>query len=157
MRQRRRAASRAAGEAGAAVLETALVSVFLLLLLAGALDVGRMFYSYIVITNAAREGARTAARLPCSALNNAQVRAAILLAAEQETGALPGDPPGDVTIQINPNPASGCFTAGNTVTVTVSYEYTNLLTGITGSTGVEMSNYAVMVAFGNDQVEAKKP
>ena len=56
---------RAGDESGQAVLETALITVVLLLLFAGAIDVGRMFYHYIAVTNAAREGARMASRLPC--------------------------------------------------------------------------------------------
>ena len=56
---------RAGDERGQAVLETALITVVLLLLFAGAIDVGRMFYHYIAVTNAAREGARMASRLPC--------------------------------------------------------------------------------------------
>lgn len=139
-------------ERGAAVLETALVSIVLLLLFAGAVDVGRMYYSFIVITNAAREGARTAARLPCNSLNTALVRQRIIDAAELETGSLPTEPPGDVTITIDPNPTSACFTAGNSVTVTVAYDYSNIMTGLVGE-GFEMSNYTVMVAFGNDQME----
>ena len=45
---------RVGDERGAAVLETLLISVVLLLLFAGAVDVGRMYFSYIIITNVAR-------------------------------------------------------------------------------------------------------
>ena len=62
----------ASDERGQAVLETALVSVVLLLLFAGAVDVGRMFYHYINITNAAREGARAAVRQPCDGLTTSE-------------------------------------------------------------------------------------
>ena len=51
-----------AGEArrqrGQSLVETAIVVPILLLLLAAAIDFGRVFDAYIVLTNAAREGAR---------------------------------------------------------------------------------------------------
>ena len=49
---------------GANLVEMALVTVLLLLLLAGIADLGRAFYTYIVIANASREGARYASRFP---------------------------------------------------------------------------------------------
>jgi Flp pilus assembly pilin Flp len=51
-------------ERGANLVEMALVTVLLLMLLAGVVDIGRLFNSWIVITNASREGARYAARFP---------------------------------------------------------------------------------------------
>jgi len=42
---------------GQALIEFALVLPLLLLLIVGAMDLGRMFFAKIVITNAAREGA----------------------------------------------------------------------------------------------------
>ena len=42
---------------GQALVEMAITLPILLLLVVGALEMGRMIYSYIVITNAAREGA----------------------------------------------------------------------------------------------------
>ena len=143
---------RAAGEGGQAVLETAFVSVVLLLLFAGAIDVGRMFYSYIVITNAAREGARTAARLPCTATNQDVVHDLIISAAVSETSSLPKQPAGDVDIEIDPDPSGGCYVAGDEIVVTVTYEYTNFFTNLVGS-GFDMSNSTMMIAFGNDQLE----
>ena len=51
-------------ERGANLVEMALVTVLLLMLLAGVVDIGRLFNHWIVITNASREGARYAARFP---------------------------------------------------------------------------------------------
>jgi Flp pilus assembly protein TadG len=45
-------------ERGQSLVETAIVAPILLLLLAAAIDFGRAFDTYIVLTNAAREGAR---------------------------------------------------------------------------------------------------
>lgn len=56
-RARRRLRSR-----GQSVVEAALALPILLILLAGAVDLGRLFYSQITITNAAREASLLAAR-----------------------------------------------------------------------------------------------
>jgi len=48
-------------EEGQALVEFALVATLLLLLLFGAIEFGRVFHAYHVITSAAREGARAAA------------------------------------------------------------------------------------------------
>lgn len=45
---------------GQAMAEMAIVLPILLLLLMGMVDLGRIFHSYMVITNASREGARKA-------------------------------------------------------------------------------------------------
>ena len=50
-----------AGEAGQGIAEFALVFPIIVLLLFGALDIGRAVYAYNTIGNAAREGARVAA------------------------------------------------------------------------------------------------
>lgn len=49
------------GERGQATVELALVLPVLLLILFGIMEFGRVFSAYLVITNAAREGARLAA------------------------------------------------------------------------------------------------
>jgi Flp pilus assembly protein TadG len=46
---------------GQSMVELALILPVIILLLFGILEFGRIFYSYIVITNAAREGARIGA------------------------------------------------------------------------------------------------
>lgn len=50
------------GEQGAALIEMAIALPFLLLIAAGIVDLGRLYWEKQVITNAAREGARAAAR-----------------------------------------------------------------------------------------------
>jgi Flp pilus assembly protein TadG len=52
MTQRRR------GERGASAVEFALLLPFLLLLVGGIIDLGRLFYTQNIVVNAAREGAR---------------------------------------------------------------------------------------------------
>lgn len=49
-------------EAGQAIVELTLVVMVLMLMLVGAVDLGRVFYSQITITNAAKEGVLVASR-----------------------------------------------------------------------------------------------
>jgi Flp pilus assembly protein TadG len=51
---------------GQALVELALVTPVLMVLLLGAVDLGRLFYAKITVTNAAREGAMMAAKEPTS-------------------------------------------------------------------------------------------
>ena len=139
---------------GQAALETALVSFVLLLLFAGAIDIGRAFYHYVAITNAAREGARTAARLPCypevsgSAATVRSAATAAALAEATNTGTL--ITAADVTIRYTPSTAV-CPAAGTAIKVTVTFDYETLLDRVLGNTGFVLSNAATMIAFGGDQ------
>ena len=54
------------GARGQALLELALVAPVLLLLVLAALDLGRLFYSQITVTDSARDGAMEAAQNPTS-------------------------------------------------------------------------------------------
>ncbi|MGI8927504.1 MAG: TadE/TadG family type IV pilus assembly protein [Tepidiformaceae bacterium] len=57
-------------DAGQALAEFAIILPIMLLLLFGLVDFGRGFYSWLVVTNAAREGARVGAvQQPASAIN----------------------------------------------------------------------------------------
>lgn len=144
---------RAADDRGQAVLETALVSIVLLLLFAGAVDVGRMFYHYMAITNAAREGARTASRLPCDpalAASRTAVRNAIINSVVNEAGAT-GTIVLAANVTITPDPvATGCAAAGTPIQVVVAYDFSNIFSNLLGSAGVRLENQATMVAFGLD-------
>lgn len=148
----RHAGRHAADERGQAVLETALVTVVLLLLFAGAVDVGRMFYHYIAVTNASREGARTASRLACdsgSMLSRAAYRNLIIASAIDEAGAtdtvvLP------TNVLIIPNPvADGCPLAGRPIQVLVHYDHANIFTNFL-DTSLRLSGSTIMVAFGQN-------
>ncbi|MCL5264017.1 MAG: pilus assembly protein [Chloroflexi bacterium] len=60
MKCRLRFLTRGDGEKGQSVVELAIMMPVLLLMLLGSLDLGRAFYSYLTITNAARVGAQFA-------------------------------------------------------------------------------------------------
>ena len=138
-------------ERGQNLIELALVMPLLILLLTGIADLGRAFYSYIQITNAAREGARAASRLPCDAGDAAQ-RAVYANRIVQSTrnevdGAVVA--PGDLTIAISPRPVEdGCQTAGQPIVVTVSYPYATILSSGSGIASFTMSSSTAMPSVG---------
>ena len=61
------------GQASQALIEFALISPVLLLLLFGIIDIGRAVFYYDTLNHAAREGARTAVRAPFRLPTNADV------------------------------------------------------------------------------------
>lgn len=141
-------------EEGANLVEMAFVSIFLLLLVAGVADLGRAFNNYIIITNAAREGARFAARMPCNAGSAAGLTTAIEAAVIREAVNSGIDLNDDTltTIAISPDPASGgCPAGGAPVAVTVTYDFATILGGILGRAELPLSSTTTMLFFGNDQ------
>ena len=110
---------------GAAAVEFALLVPIFLVIVFGIIDFGLMFYSKTVITNAAREGARTA-----SLSGDLDVTVA---AATSAVGSLPGTAP--VVTTVCKNATGGACTnwvtglsgvaapSGGTVKVTVAYTY----------------------------------
>jgi len=67
MRAERRRSIRRARDRGQSLVEFAIVLPILLLLLSGVIDVGRILFTYIALTDAAQEGAIFAAHEPTSA------------------------------------------------------------------------------------------
>lgn len=100
---------RLSGKHGQSTVELALILPFLLLVLFAIMEFGRIFSSYLIITNAAREGARQAS---IGADNNA-----IIQTVQSAAYSLN---PGSLTINIDPYNKSERIT-GRTATVTVSY------------------------------------
>jgi Flp pilus assembly protein TadG len=143
-------------ERGQNILETAILLVPLLLLLFGALDVGRAFNHYIIITNAAREGARLAARLPCFAGDAAQrqnlktniVNAVIQEAANQGITLVAGD------VTITPDPVKdGCYpstSAGSPIFVGVTYQFATYMGDVLFMPTLKLQSKTQMPWFGND-------
>lgn len=104
---------------GQSVVELALVVPILVLLMCGALDLGRIFYSYSGVANATRVGAAHAIDLGtldsvAAATKAASVRAAI------KREAQPFVTLGDSDIQID---ALGGWVSGQQATITVTYEF----------------------------------
>lgn len=140
---------------GQSLVELALVLPLFTLLLLMAIDFGRVYYSYIQITNAAREGANYASLSPTDT-------AGILAAATRETNAQ--SQTGESAIQIPPavcTAPSGttidCMTAketgsgpGNTITVTVREQFSFLTPLINNfwQNNFQMSAAATATVFG---------
>ena len=107
----RRTWHRSRGDRGQALVEFALVATVLLMLVLSAVDLGRLFYARITVTNAAREGAMAAAQSPGSA---ATVTAAATREARNSGVTVQ---PADVALSCSPS----CTKAyGTKVTVTVT-------------------------------------
>lgn len=93
-------------EKGQGLLEFALILPVLLLILAGVLDLGRLYFAYVALTDAAAEGASYAASHPDETDE--------IVARAQHASQL-----ADVEVTY-----SGEVSAGGTVTVTTSYSFT---------------------------------
>jgi len=132
---------------GANLVEMALILPLLLLLLAAITDFGRAFNHYIVITNAAREGARFGARV----LHTVDIDDYILGAVRQEAanGGINLMDPGVAAITIEP--AQGARTATYPITVTVEYSMTTIFTGLVGLDIIPMQSRSVMVMYGSTE------
>jgi Flp pilus assembly protein TadG len=102
-------------EAGAELVEFAIVLPLLLLVLFGILDFGMLFRRYQIVTNAAREGARVAV-LPAFADDDVVARVSQFLTASglTETPTVPAPVRTTVTL------GSECI---NLVAVSVEYPY----------------------------------
>ena len=132
---------------GQSLVEFALVLPVMLILLAGALDLGRVFYANISLDGAAREGALQAARTPDSFIDAAdcdQDGNLVVCRVQMETrGSMTEVSPGDIELACS---VSGCpAQAGSTVTVTVRGTFrllTPLLAAVFGGTDLPITSSA---------------
>lgn len=131
---------------GQALVELALILPLMVLLLAAALDLGRLFYSGITVTNAAREGAIEAAidpalfvaGQPCNATTNRVMCRTI----NETAGSFVTIVPADVSLVCDPSCAPAI---GNRVKVTVVGHFsliTPLLSVFTGGQNVTLRSTA---------------
>jgi Flp pilus assembly protein TadG len=100
-------------EKGQSLLELALILPLLIIILAGVLDLGRLYYAYVAVTDAAAEGASYAAIHP-----EQSDRDEVLQRAQEASRGL---------VQIDSSMvAVDCPTvaSGAPITVTVSYSFT---------------------------------
>jgi PKD repeat protein len=115
--------------AGQALVEFALVIPVMLLMLAIAIDFGRLFFSYIEITNAAREGAAFGLHQP-SNLTQIQATAAQETSTQSQGGehaitvSTTCKDSGGTTLASCTLAEGGAGGAGNTITVNVDEQFT---------------------------------
>ena len=130
-------------ERGSNVVEMALVLFVIVLLLIAVADIGRAFHSYVVITNAAREAARLASRLPDK---DDEIRAAAIQEATNSGVDLSQD---NAHIAIGrPEP----WHSGDPISVTVAYTLSTFLGRLVGLPELPMRSTTEMVIlldFGN--------
>ncbi len=110
-------------EKGQSLTEFALVLVFLLSLLAGVFDLGRAFFAYIIIRDAAQEGAVFGAIAPKDDINAFSLAVADRVVAAFVDPSNPSEVPIDINImnvQVD-IVGSACAAPGNGVRVTVDY------------------------------------
>ena len=126
------------GERGQSAVEVALVLPVLLLMLAGMVDFGRAFRGYIVVNNAAREGARYGSLFPHDADG--------IVNAAKQGGADIGPLLGADDIDIEGLGAPG----GDTIRVTVTYQLPTIFGSIIGAPSLALRGSTAMVVFGMD-------
>ncbi len=118
---------------GQTLVETALILPIIILLLMGIVDFGLLFNNYLVVGNAAREGARNAA----VGYSDAEIITVVTTAA----GTLD---PTKLTISITPGESTRV--TGDEVSVTVNYQY-SLITPVISSivsSPLDLSSTTVM-------------
>jgi Flp pilus assembly protein TadG len=93
-------------ERGAAAVEFALILPVLLVLVGGTIDFGRLFYTQIQLSNAARDGVRLAA-LGSTTYSTTQIQARTVTAASP------------LAVQTSGVTVTACTGAGTSATVTV--------------------------------------
>lgn len=122
---------------GQGLVEFALILPIMLTFFATALDLGRIAYAQVTVTNAAREGAFQASQTPTSFIagqpctsGNQSTNLVMCRTLLESTGSAVTVSPSDVSVTCNP---VGCAAAlGNTVSVTVTGRFrllTPLLSG----------------------------
>ncbi len=145
----RAASSRRLGQQGASLVEFAISVLLLLLLLAGAVDMGKALNTYIIITNACREGVRYASHFPhlASGIREATKQEAAEAGLELE----------DDNITIIPDPPDGALPSdplvaqpGDSIEVRIEYDEPVILTGMVGLTSITLRARAEMIVFGQD-------
>ncbi|MGB2894650.1 MAG: TadE/TadG family type IV pilus assembly protein [Anaerolineales bacterium] len=112
-------------ERGQSLTEFAVGVTFILVLLASGMDFGRAYFSYISIRDAAQEGAAYASIAPADVTG---IRSRV-----RDTSTNPIDLSSFVDDQIDVV-VTGSACAGNTVSVTVEYEFNIVAPFIAGNT-----------------------
>lgn len=149
--------SKRSARAGQALVEFALVLPVMILILLVAIDFGRLFFSYVQITNAAREGAAYGISSPNDSSGiDARARQETNVQSQSQGSA------GAITVTTTCSPEA-CATAQtsatrNVVTVTVSQPFTFLTPVIGGVVGtLTLKSSASSVALGQAGVPITPP
>lgn len=115
-------------ETGASAVEFALVVPVLLLLLLGIVEFGRAYNAQMILTSAARDGARV---MSINAVPSQTVANARAAAIASSSFLNPDVAPAQVAVSVSPAGAGPC-PPGSTATVTVTYPL-QFLSGLFGT------------------------
>jgi hypothetical protein len=129
---------------GANLVEMALVLPLLLMLFMGIVDFGRAYYSYVTLTNAAREGARFASRFPYEG-NEEIIGALVAQRVVQEPG-LSNIPVEDIVVTY----VGLGSPKGSPVTVRAALPFRTIVGGMFGFQPLQIRTEATMRIFGVD-------
>jgi Flp pilus assembly protein TadG len=119
-------------------VEMAVVIMLLLIIVAGIVDIGGMYVSYVAITNAAREGARYASHFP--GLEDGIKQAAV----QEAAGG------GVVLAPANVSVVGLSSAPGETIEVRVQYVFDTMMGGLTGLGSITLRSSTKMIVFGTD-------
>ena len=125
------------GVRGQSLAEFAIVASLLILIMLGVFDLGRVFYSYVVITNAAREGAYYGGMQPD---DHPGIIAHVRMEAQGSGVALEDT---DV-YYIYPDPPTG---SGVPKIVCVQYRFSLLTSFLPGGREIHLKSCAQMVTY----------
>ena len=125
---------------GQELIEFAIVLPFLFLVLFGVIDLGRIFFSAIVITNAAREGARYGISRGINA--DYSLKSAEIIAAARGEAAGSGIDLSSAAIV--PSCPDGCA-SGKPVRVEISYDFNLLMGWVLPNTTITLDRYVQMM------------
>ncbi|MBI5031268.1 MAG: pilus assembly protein [Chloroflexi bacterium] len=133
-------------EHGQSLVELGLTLPLLLIILFGVVDLGRLFYAYVTVTNSAREGARVGTMNPKNTNNAIKIRA------KQEASNVLNLTDLDITIDCAayadtpPYTYGDCTTksAGDRIRVKVEYNFEFVTLYLLGFKNLKLSNSTSM-------------
>lgn len=139
-------------EKGQSLVELALLLPVLIMLLMGTVDLGRAFYTYVAITNAAREGARYGASFPTV---NSGIRDRVRNEISGTSLSIPDSQIPDPTCnayvpgstELGDSESCSAAVAGDYITVRVDYPFQFLTGAILRLGSITMSNSATMAIY----------
>lgn len=129
-------------ERGQSLVEFAVILPVLLLIVLGTVDLAIGFKTYIALTNAAREGARWISIHPSD-----QLGAKVRVAEEAERVGVQEGLLAEKGYTVTFVPDKSSYSAGDKVTVNVSYEYELLFGALTGLPEIPFNASATMVVL----------
>jgi Flp pilus assembly protein TadG len=129
---------RGPGERGQSIVEMAFALPILVLLLVVVVDAARAFDAYIVLTNAAREGARFATIEPSPSVNQIEQMVVVdVTGSGTNVTAMADFSTSDVDVELG----------ASAVTVTVTYDFDLWFGGLVGQPRFALRRQAVMPMF----------